>query len=184
MTAFPETGALRIVRSMCIGVLLLLASHATAREDGHITLRLPDEELNLPLSAGHSDWTSSQGFVQVSILTRPNDLDTWQRFQSLRLAFDLLRNRAQMPEMSLLRRTGDAAFERWYGRADRGGLSVTVSDQARNGDLLHIRGTFAGTLGRSRDFGQTIDISTPMPVSGTFEVTLMPIARSRQTSDP
>jgi hypothetical protein len=155
--------------------MLSFAPAAAAKENGRITLFLGDERLELPLSAGHSDWTGSPGFAQVSILTRPSDVKTWQRFQSLRLAFDLLRSRAQMPEMSLLRRTGDAGFERWYGRTDSGGLIVTVQDRALEGDLLRVSGSFAGRLGQSPDFGQTIDLSAPMPVSGTFEVTLLPI---------
>lgn len=175
MTAFSGFRFLRAVSAFCIGTSLLAASMATAKEEGRITLTLADETLELPLSSGHSDWTGSQGFVRVSILTRPSDLGTWQRFQSLRLAFDLLRDRAQLPEMSLLRRTEDAEFERWYGRVDSGGLIVTVTDRDLKDDLLRISGTFIGSLGQSADFGKTIDLSAPMPVSGTFEVTLLPI---------
>lgn len=142
MTAFSGFRFLRAVSAFCIGTSLLAASMATAKEEGRITLTLADETLELPLSSGHSDWTGSQGFVRVSILTRPSDLGTWQRFQSLRLAFDLLRDRAQLPEMSLLRRTEDAEFERWYGRVDSGGLIVTVTDRDLKDDLLRISGTF------------------------------------------
>lgn len=175
MTAYSGFRYLRYLRALCIGAMLAVASVATAKENGRITLFLDDERLELPLSAGHSDWTGLPGFAKVSILTRPSDVETWQRFQSLRLAFDLLRSRAQMPEMSLLRRTGDAGFERWYGRTDSGGLIVTVQDRALDGDVLRVSGSFAGQLGQSSDFGQTIDLSAPMQVSGTFEVTLLPI---------
>ena len=167
----------RSIRVICILATLIATTMAEAREDGRITLTLADQTLDLPLSAGHSDWTDAQGYVSVSILTRPSDPVAWQRFQSLRLAFDLLRHRAQMPEMSLLRRSGDAQFERWYGRAADGGLTVTVTDSAFEDDLLSITGTFDGTLGQSVDFGKTIDLSAPMPVSGTFEVNLLPIRR-------
>lgn len=175
MTRHGPGAVLRVIRMAGFAALLLAASMASAREGGFISITLADEQLDLPLNAGHSDWSGSEGFAKVSILTRPTDLATWQRFQSLRLAFDLLRNSAQTPEMSLLRRTGDAGFERWYGRADSGGLTVIVTDRHLDGALLQIGGTFTGTLGRSRDFGQTIDLSTPMPVSGRFDVTLLPI---------
>ena len=175
MTAFSDIPVLRALRVLCFGSSLLAASMSVADEAGQITLVLADQTLELPLSEGHSDWTGSHGFVRVSILTRPSDLETWQRFQSLRLAFDLLRERAQLPEMSLLRRTGDADFERWYGRGDSGDLRVTVTGSSLDGDLLRVSGTFAGTLGQSRDFGRTIDLSAPMPVSGDFSVSLRPI---------
>lgn len=175
MSAFSGFRFLRVARAFCISTSLISASMTTAKEQGHITLTLTDEILELPLSTGHSDWSGSHGFVRVSILTRPSDLETWQRFQSLRLAFDLLRDRAQLPEMSILRRADDAEFERWYGKGNRGGLIVTVSDRSLEGDFLRVSGTFTGTLGQSEDFGLTIDLSTPMPVSGEFDVTLLPI---------
>ncbi|WP_299783869.1 hypothetical protein [uncultured Marivita sp.] len=175
MAAGLEISPLRALRMLWLGASLFAANMATATEGGFITIVLADERLELPLNAGHSDWTGSAGFAKVSILTRPTDLETWQRFQSLRLAFDLLRNGAQLPEMSLLRRSRGSGFERWYGRADSGGLAVVVTDRALDGDLLQVSGSFTGTLGQSFDFGQTIDLSTPMPVSGTFEVRLLPI---------
>ncbi|MBO6883795.1 MAG: hypothetical protein JJ869_09480 [Marivita sp.] len=175
MTAFSGFCFRRNLVALCFGYSLFAASIAAAKEDGLITLTLADQTLELPLSAGHSDWTGTQGFIRVSIFSRPSDLETWKRFQSLRLAFDLLRNSAQLPEMSLLRRTGDADFERWYGRGDSGGLTVMVTDSALDGDLLRVTGTFTGTLGQSGDFGRTIDLSAPMPVSGDFSVTLLPI---------
>lgn len=166
---------LRVFRMAALATLLLAARMVPASEDGYISITLPEAQLDLPLSAGHSDWTGSEGFARVSILTRPADLATWQRFQSLRLAFDLLRNGAQSPEMSLLRRTEDAGFERWYGQAARGGLRVIITKRRLDGDVLQIGGTFTGTLGQSHDFGQTIDLSVPMPVSGSFSATLLPI---------
>ena len=175
MIAFPGFRCPHWLHTLSISTVLFLASEVMAEEDGQITLLLADERLELPLSAGHSDWTGSGSFAKVSILTRPDNVETWERFQSLRLAFDLLRTRAQMPEISLLRRAGDAGFERWYGRTDSGGLRITVHDRALDGDLLSVSGRFEGMLGRSLDFGQTIDLSDPIPVSGTFEVTLLPI---------
>lgn len=175
VTAYLGFRWLHALQTLCLWAFLLIASAASASEEGSITLILADERLELPLSAGHSDWTGSHGFAKVSILTRPNDVETWQQFQSLRLAFDLLRNGAQMAEMSLLRRTVDAGFERWYGRTDSSGLIVTLQDRAFDDDLLRVSGSFTGLLGQSTDFGQTIDLSAPMPVSGTFAVTLRPI---------
>ncbi|WP_247082059.1 hypothetical protein [Marivita sp. S6314] len=154
---------------------MTLASCANAQETGFITLTLADEQFEMPLSAGHSDWTGSRGFAEVSIMARPSQVETWQRFQSLRLTFDLLRSGAQSPEMSLLRRTKDAGFERWYGQSDRGGLAVLITDRSLADSLLQVSGTFTGTLGQSTNFGQTIDFGTPMPVSGTFAVTLLPV---------
>jgi hypothetical protein len=174
MMAFSDFGVFHRLRTLGLVTILFAPTMASAEEDGQITLILADERLELPLNTGHSDWTGSRGFAKVSILTRPTDLETWERFQSLRLAFELLRNRAEMPEMSLLRRT-DVAFERWYGRADDGGLTVMVTYRSLEGDVLSVSGTFDGNLGQSGDFGQTIDLSKPMPVSGTFEVRLLPI---------
>lgn len=175
MTAFLGFRWLHAALALCMTLSFITAPMANAKEEGHITLTLANETLELPLSAGHSDWTGSHGFLRVSILTRPSDLETWQRFQSLRLAFDLLRDNAQLPEMSLLRRAEGSEFERWYGRMDSGGLIVTVTDRSLEDNLLRVSGIFSGTLGRSTDFGQTIDLSAPMPVSGTFVVTLLPI---------
>lgn len=175
MTVFSGFGVAHALRALFLASTLFAASKATATEEGLISLTLADEAFDLPLSTGHSDWTSSQGFVQVSILARPPDMATWARFQSLRLAFDLLQNRAQFPELSLLRRTDDAEFERWYGRRDSGDLKVILTDTFLDGDLLRISGSFDGALGQSRDFGRTIDMSSPMPVTGLFEVTLLPI---------
>lgn len=175
MTAVSEFGFLHALRILCLGAGCFAASMSTAREGGQITITMGGERLELPLNPGHSDWTGSQGFAKVSILTRPADLETWQRFQSLRLAFDLLRSGVQTPEISILRRGDDAGFERWYGRADRGGLMVNVTDRSIDGTLLQVSGTFTGTLGQSHDFGGTIDLSAPMPVSGTFDVKLLPV---------
>jgi len=166
---------LRSLRTICFGVSVFAASTAAAQEGGLIAITLADERLELPLNAGHSDWTGSEGFAKVSILTRPTDLKTWEQFQSLRLAFDLLRHGAQTPEMSLLRRGDDDGFERWYSRPDLGGLRVTVTDRSLDGAQLRVSGTFLGMLGISPDFGRTIDLSEPMSVSGTFDVTLLPI---------
>ncbi|WP_439123137.1 hypothetical protein [Marivita sp.] len=175
MISLSRKPVLRTLRILSIATTLLAANMAPANEAGFISITLVDEQYNLPLSAGHSDWTGTGGFAKVTILTRPSDLQTWHSFQSLRLAFDLFRNSAQTPEMSLLRRTGDAGFERWYGRNDSGGLIVVVTDRNLDGAFLQVGSTFSGTLGQSLDFGQTIDLSAPMPVSGTFEAKLLPI---------
>lgn len=171
----PGFSRISALRWLFVAVACFAGSMACAAESGRITLTLATERLELPMKPGHSDWTGSRGFAKVSILTRPTDVATWERFQSLRLAFDLLRTGAQAPEISLLRRGEDTGFERWYGRSERGGLAVAVTNRAFDGTALTVSGSFSGMLGRSLDFGQTIDLSTPMPVSGTFEVTLLPI---------
>ncbi len=164
-----------LARTLGLIASLISPSAALSQEGGLITLTLNGDQLELPLSAGHSDWIGSRGFAEVSIMTRPTDVQSWQHFQSLRLAFDLLRTGAQSPEMSILRRSDDAGFQRWYSRSDNGALSVAITGRDLDGKQLQITGTFSGTLGISEDFGRTIDLSDPMPVTGTFDVTLHPI---------
>ncbi|SHG70674.1 hypothetical protein [Marivita hallyeonensis] len=175
MAVLSGLGFARALQKLCLGASLLAATVATATESGYVTLTLGNEQFELPLNAAHSDWTGSPGFAKVSILSRPTEVATWERFQSLRLAFDLLRTGATTPELSLLRRRDDAGFERWYGRSESGGLTVVITERSLNDTELTVSGSFTGTLGRSDNFGQTIDLSEPMPVSGRFEVTLLPI---------
>jgi hypothetical protein len=156
-----------------LALVILAPIAAFAEEGGVLTLEIEGAVYEFPLNAGQSDWGGTQAYGSVNIYSRPTDEATWALFKQLTLGFTLQQTVADAPEISLNRMVGDE-MEKLFGNAEAG-AEVTLDEVITDGDFLTISGSFKGDLGTSRNYGGDIDLSEPVPISGTFVVTLLSI---------
>jgi hypothetical protein len=153
---------------------IALAGPALAEEGGEVVLTVDGEEVVFPLWAGQSDWSDAGALSSVNIYARPTDEETWARFKTFTLGFSGPTATPDLPEASLTRVAGDA-MQKLFSEDEQGGLTVAVDEARVEGEFLTVTGTFSGDFGTSENYGSDIDLSAPVPISGTFAVTLGPV---------
>jgi hypothetical protein len=165
----------RIVAAAGTAAAVVAAAPAAAEEGGVVEPVIGAEEFRFPLQASQSDWSGSADWASVSIRARPVDEAAWARFKALSLSFDYAGGAVSTPELRLLRVVGEGEMQRLYAEAEAGGLEVTVDRAEAQGDFLTVEGRFSAEMGPSEDYGRTVDLSDPIPVAGSFAVTLGPV---------
>ena len=161
----------RIISVLTIFVLIPFAS--LAGEGGSVALVVDGSSYEFPLDTNQSDWSGSPSYGSVNIYTRPTDEATWALFKQLTLGFTVMNGKVDAPEISLYR-VVDGEMQKLFGNKDTGAM-VTVEEVTTQGAFLAVSGQFSSDLGTSRNYGGDIDLSAPVPVSGTFAVTLGPV---------
>jgi hypothetical protein len=162
------------MRSALVACSLALASPAVAEEGGEVVLTIGGEDFVFPLWESQSDWMDGGAFSSVNIYSRPTDEETWARFKTFTLGFSGPISAPGDPEASLTRIV-DGERQELYSEDEAGGLAVAIDEASVEGELLTVSGTLSGAFGTSENWGNDIDLSEPVPISGRFMVTLGPV---------
>lgn len=153
--------------------ILFAAAGAWGEDDNGASLTIGEVASDFSLNTEQSDWSGSADFPSVSITLSAGETALEAGIFSLRLGFEMAGGQMSGVEASLLRRSGDAT-ENLYCKdePDGGGLAIDVESTSQDGDALTIKGTISCELGTSESYGNDIDLSDPVPLSGDFDVTL------------
>lgn len=163
------------IAAAALAAALAVATPAAAEEGGAFEVVIGAETFRFPLQAGQSDWSGSPTWMSVSLRARPVDEAAWARFKALTLGFEYVRGTVSSPELTLSRVLGDGSLQRLHAEAETGDLEVLVDRAEVLGELLMLEGRFSAETGPSEDYGRTIDLSDPVPVAGSFAVTVGPV---------
>ncbi|MDF3605310.1 hypothetical protein PE067_03525 [Paracoccus sp. DMF-8] len=164
------------IRPLFIGTALaagLFATFGQAQSSGEITVMIAGAERTIPVWAEQSDWSGSEDWPSINIHVR-DFTDNGEEPIVVSLGFEASRWEPSAPELDMSLYEIKERVAVLYGREEqeRGGLSVTLDDHSIDGTQLSISGSFEGMLGPSDNFGNDIDLSQGVPVTGTFSVTL------------
>ncbi|KZY42882.1 hypothetical protein A3731_32435 [Roseovarius sp. HI0049] len=162
----------RIIATAALAATIGLAAHA--EEGGELVLDVNGETYTYTLVPGQSDWSGSESFGSASLYARPSDKSS--PLQSLMLGFNLAPGGAERGEINL-RTVSDGETIRYFAGADaeEGGLVVTLDNSSVSGEELSVSGSFQTQLGTSDNYGRDIDLTEPMEMQGSFDVTLGPV---------
>lgn len=169
------------IRPIFIGTALavgLFATFSQAQSSGEMTVMIAGAERTIPVWAEQSDWSGSEDWPSINIYVR-NFPDSGEEPIVLSLTFEASSWEPSVPEMDVSLYENRERVAVLYGREEqeRGGLSVTLDDHSIVGTQLSISGNFEGTLGPSDNYGNDIDLSQGVLVTGTFVVTLAELDR-------
>ena len=167
----------RLLAFVCV---CLFPVAAVAEEGGAVTIEIDGQTYQFPLWAQQSDWSGwgapDNPSGSVNIYARPTDEATWALFKTLSLGFSFAGTVASNPEANLVRIVEGEQQRLFAGDdADEGGLSVSLTDIRVDGTELTVAGSFQGQMGTSPNYGRDVDLSSPVPLHGTFEVVLGPV---------
>ena len=158
------------------GVIAMLAAPVFAQEPlqegGRIDMTIGETPHVFVLDAGESGWSGSENFAAISLHAQPADDAQDPRFRSLVLSFEYMGGPVNNPEVRLTRVNGDGSSEDLLGKGDVSSIVVTIDTIAADRDMLTLSGNVSGALGTSDDAGLTVDMDTPLTISGRFDVVL------------
>ena len=154
-------------------VIGLTAATATGAEDSRALISIGDSEYAFTLRSEQSDWVGSTSFGSVSIRLIPNEEGREAGWTGLSLGFEISGDQARNGEARLTRRV-DSGFQNLFCEDDSegGALVVELESVAMENETLSIDGRMACQLGTSENFGQDIDLSDPLEISGSFVLAL------------
>ena len=163
-----------VVSSMgAAAAILLMATGAWGEESNGASLTIGEVASDFVLNTEQSDWSGSADFPSVSITLSAGETALEAGIFSLRLGFEMAGGQMGGVEASLLQRSSDATESLYCNdEPEHGDLTVDVESTSQDGDALTIKGTISCELGTSESYGNDIDLSDPVPLSGDFDVTL------------
>jgi hypothetical protein len=159
--------------------IIMVTAGALAEEGGEALLTIGGVEQVFRLSPS-SDFSGSPQYPSVSMsLAAPRENNATDVASiSLGFEFSTTSEDVSSAEARLFRRAGEKTETLYcHDEAERGGLTVTIEEQAIEGNFMSVKGRFSGNFGASENYGRDVDLSSPVPVSGEFTVTLERLAR-------
>ncbi len=120
---------------------------------------------------GQSSWDGDETYAWVSIFGHAIPNTVLETAGSVSLTFEIVPDAGGYIVLAReigYYRTPDILY---LSQTDKAEIQVTAAEF--DDGALHISGKFAGTLGRSDDFGATIDMQNSRQVEGTFDATLL-----------
>jgi hypothetical protein len=92
------------------------------------------------------------------------------------LGFEIINGASGNPEASLTSVTNGKREKLFAGNEEEeGGLVVKIENVSTSDDELSVAGTFATQMGTSENYGRDIDLTSPLQVTGSFNVVLGPV---------
>ncbi|PVA05569.1 hypothetical protein [Thalassorhabdomicrobium marinisediminis] len=160
-----------LVLATCLATSLATASYS--QSSGTVTLIVADQERTIPVWSDQSDWSGGESWPSINIYARDFS-DSGEEPALISLSFEAAGWQPSAPEMDLVLYENRKSVGRLFAREEeeRGGLTVIVDSHAFDGTSLSLSGSFEGTLGPSDNYGNDIDLSQGVPVTGTFDVVL------------
>ncbi|KQI73008.1 hypothetical protein AN191_03645 [Loktanella sp. 5RATIMAR09] len=157
--------------AICLATSLATASYS--QSTGTVTLIVADQERTIPVWSDQSDWSGSENWPSINIYARDFS-DNGEEPALISLSFEASAWQPSVPEMDMVLYENRKSVGKLFAReeAGRGGLIVTVDSHAFDGASLSLTGSFEATLGPSDNYGNDIDLSQGVPVTGTFDVVL------------
>lgn len=160
-----------LVLATCLATSLATASYS--QSSGTVTLIVADQERTIQVWSDQSDWSGGESWPSINIYARDFS-DSGEEPALISLSFEAAGWQPSAPEMDLVLYENRKSVGRLFAREEeeRGGLTVIVDSHAFDGTSLSLSGSFEGTLGPSDNYGNDIDLSQGVPVTGTFDVVL------------
>lgn len=157
------------MRSVIFSIpLFIAAGAAAAQSSGTATVTIDGEELAFKTVASASEWDGPDYARSATlIMFSPDAID---RFRWLWIMFDVWEDGAKPDQVVLEVVTSDGVV-RHIG-SDETGMTVDLDHASLDGSVLKLEGQFETQAGASSDYGNTIDLSDPTWIAGTFSVAL------------
>lgn len=160
-----------------ISVLLLLfpaalrAQEVVGNIDGTLQSYANNWFVTSSPEGGQSSWDGDETYAWVSIFGHATANTVLETAGAISLTFEIVPEAGGYNVLAReigYYRTPDMHYLSQTDKAEIQVIAAEFDDGA-----LHISGKFAGTLGRSDDFGATIDMQNSRQVAGTFDTTLL-----------
>ena len=160
-----------LVLATCLATTLATANYAQSL--GTVTLIVADQERTIPVWAEQSDWSGSESWPSINIYARDFS-DNGEEPALISLSFEASGWQPSVPEMDMVLYENRKSVGTLFAREEeeRGGLTVIVDSHAFDRTSLSLTGSFEAMLGPSDNYGNDIDLSQGVSVTGTFDVVL------------